>query len=160
MILWRLSNHADLSGLGGMKRSGRWHNAKRPVVYLAEHPALALLESMVHFEFSSIELMPSTYKMLEVNVESESIMDADLQGHGLDDQNLTQSIGDQWLASAESLLLRVPSVLVPGSNYLLNPLHFEISRCSIKQIIEHPLDARLLSSKCYSSGTHEPDMSA
>jgi len=157
LILWRLSNHADLSGLGGLQRSGRWHNAKRPVVYLAEHPALALLESMVHFEFSSIELMPSTYKMLEVDIESESIMDADLQGQGqgLDDQKLTQRIGDQWLASGESLLLRVPSVLVPGFNYLLNPLHFEISRCSIKQIIEHPLDARLLSSKYHSSGTNE-----
>ena len=139
-----------------MKRPGRWHNARRPIVYLAEHPALALLETLVHFELANLDSMPSTYKMLEVDIKSDSIMEIDLPDHWRENQATTRSLGDQWLASGESLLLRVPSVLVPGFNYLLNPLHFDITRCSIKQAIEHPLDSRLLSSEHYSSGTINP----
>ncbi len=43
MILWRISNHDDLVGLGGEKADGRWHSAARGkrIVYLSEHPALA-----------------------------------------------------------------------------------------------------------------------
>jgi RES domain-containing protein len=48
MILWRISRHRDLSGAGGMRAAGRWHEAGRPVVYLAESPAAALLEVCVH----------------------------------------------------------------------------------------------------------------
>lgn len=35
-----------------------------------------------------------------------------------------RAIGDAWVAAGESVVLRVPSVIVPGeSNYLLNMLH-------------------------------------
>jgi RES domain-containing protein len=49
-MLWRISNHCNLNGLGGEIADGRWHtaaNGKR-VVYLSEHPALALLETIVN----------------------------------------------------------------------------------------------------------------
>ena len=42
MILWRISRHRDLSGEGGLRAAGRWHEAGRPVVYLAESPAAAM----------------------------------------------------------------------------------------------------------------------
>ncbi len=35
MVIWRIGNHADLSGTGGMRSSGRWHHRGAPVVYLA-----------------------------------------------------------------------------------------------------------------------------
>ena len=66
MILWRISNHADLNGLGGVHRSGRWHFAGVPVVYLSESPALALLEVMVNFDLAPDEL-PADYQLLEVD---------------------------------------------------------------------------------------------
>jgi hypothetical protein len=50
MVLWRISNFAGLKGIGGLRALGRWHFAGRPVVYLAEHPAGALLETLVHQE--------------------------------------------------------------------------------------------------------------
>ncbi|MCY4342614.1 MAG: RES family NAD+ phosphorylase [Gammaproteobacteria bacterium] len=56
MILWRISSHADLGGLGGVHRSGRWRSRGVPVVYLSESPALALLEVLVNFEIAPDEL--------------------------------------------------------------------------------------------------------
>jgi RES domain-containing protein len=46
--LWRISNFVDLSGEGGLGASGRWHTEGRLVVYLADCPAGALLERIVH----------------------------------------------------------------------------------------------------------------
>ncbi|MEA2543931.1 MAG: hypothetical protein QOH35_5297, partial [Acidobacteriaceae bacterium] len=45
-LLWRISNHCDLQGMGGEKTDGRWHTAKRGkrIVYLSDYPALALIE--------------------------------------------------------------------------------------------------------------------
>src|ERR1700753_1353070 len=36
MILWRISRHRDLSGIGGLKASGRWHHAGHVILYLAK----------------------------------------------------------------------------------------------------------------------------
>jgi RES domain-containing protein len=67
MLLWRISNYADLSGEGGRRSDGRWHEQGRSVVYLAEHPALALLEVLVHLEIDPDDL-PSSYQLLTVEV--------------------------------------------------------------------------------------------
>ena len=67
MWLWRISNHASLSGEGGLHASGRWHARGRRVVYLADHPASALLEVMVHLEIDAEDL-PSHYQLLGVDV--------------------------------------------------------------------------------------------
>ena len=32
MVIWRIGNHADLSGAGGIRSSGRWHRRGAPVV--------------------------------------------------------------------------------------------------------------------------------
>ena len=50
MELWRISNYADLSGIGGLKAAGRWHSQGRRIVYLADHPSSALLEMLVHMD--------------------------------------------------------------------------------------------------------------
>ncbi|MCB1946577.1 MAG: RES family NAD+ phosphorylase, partial [Thauera sp.] len=55
----------------------------------------------------------------------------------------SQCIGDDWLARGTSLLLRVPSVVVPvGWNYLLNPAHPDARRVATRRIEYRP-DARL-----------------
>ncbi len=70
MRLWRISNHASLSGEGGLYASGRWHTRGRRVVYLADHPAAALLEIMVHLEIDAEDL-PSHYQLLGVDIPDE-----------------------------------------------------------------------------------------
>lgn len=125
--LWRISPFADLSGRGGVIASGRWHSAGRPVVYLAEAPSGAMLEALVHLELDP-EDVPDTYQLLRVDIPGDaSIFDAPGLDEGwADDLSITQSIGNEWLVEGDSLLLRVPSAIMPHTrNYLMNPAHPE-----------------------------------
>jgi RES domain-containing protein len=63
MILWRISRHRDLSGIGSLKAAGRWHHAGRSIVYLAEAPAAALLKVCVH---TSANDVPPEFTLLKI----------------------------------------------------------------------------------------------
>jgi RES domain-containing protein len=145
MILWRISNYADLSGAGGLHHSGRWHHRGRPIVYLAESPAAALLEVLVHIEPASPADLPSSYQLLEVELPDEAeIVDANLPVDALHQLRLTRRCGNTWLAGATTLLLRVPSVVVGRTNNLLfNPAHPMAARCRVLSIARYPFDMRL-----------------
>ncbi len=60
---WRISRHRDQSGIGGFKAAGRWHYAGRPIVYLAETRAAALLEICVH---TSANDVPPEFALLKI----------------------------------------------------------------------------------------------
>lgn len=147
MILWRVGNYQSLDGVGGLYVSGRWHTKGHPVVYCTLNPATALLETLVHIEIDS-EDRPERFQVLRIEgPESLSIenVDADsLSPNWAEDMNATQAIGDRWLSEKRSLLLRVPSVLVPETwNVLVNPLHVEVNLLKIIGMYEHPFDSRL-----------------
>jgi RES domain-containing protein len=136
--LWRISNRCDLEGLGGEKADGRWHTAARGkrIVYLSEHPAVALVEVLANLH-ANPTLLPETYQLIKVvapvEVATETIPLARLSANWRDHPAETQSIGDQWLAQASGALLVVPSVPSPeSSNYLLNPLHPNAKRLKIE----------------------------
>ena len=131
-----------------MRAAGRWHSAGRPIVYLAEHPASALLEVLVHLDIGDVSALPMAYQLLEVATAAKVVV-LGLPANALnaswrDDLGATRAIGDAWLASTQSALLRVPSALVPNvANYLFNPLHADASRVSIKSVARYPFDNRL-----------------
>jgi RES domain-containing protein len=146
MELWRISNYADLSGGGGLQAAGRWHTRGKRIVYLADHPASALLEMLVHIDR---DLIPATYRLLRIVVSETVTMD----NIGIDtlasdwrrQPALTRQIGDQWLDRSSTALLQVPSVIVPlGKNFLLNPAHPDAAKVTIIDVVNAPLDPRLL----------------
>jgi RES domain-containing protein len=148
MWLWRISNHADLSGSGGLRASGRWHSRGRPIVYCSEHPAAALLEALVHLEVGRLEELPDSYQLLEIEVPRDvkrRMLDAKLLSERWrESQEQTRAIGDAWLASARSALLGIPSAIVPRTtNFLLNPAHPHASRLSLVSVSRYPFDPRL-----------------
>ena len=147
MVIWRIGNHADLSGAGGLRSSGRWHRRGAPVVYLAEHPALAMLEVLVHFELAPGEV-PDGYMLLEVGFPDDGsirvLKDSELPDGWREHRALTQGIGGDWLASGASALLGVPSAVMPKSrNYLLNPRHPDAAAAVIESVSRVPFDQRL-----------------
>ena len=128
-MLWRISNHADLSGAGGEKTDGRWHSAERGkrIVYLSEHPALALIEVLANLT-GNPRLLPDGYQLIKIRVSGEVTVDSvqeDALGQDWrDDLSMTRARGDDWLRNHKTTLLSVPSAPSPESrNYLLNPLH-------------------------------------
>ena len=145
ITLWRISRHLDLTGAGGLRASGRWHERGRPIVYLAETPAAALLETCVHTSANDI---PPKYTLLEVCVE-EGIQMVEFDVSKLprnwpEKLEATRKLGSAWLRSLESALARVPNALVPATfNVLLNPLHSDAKRIRIVSEYEYPFDPRI-----------------
>jgi RES domain-containing protein len=149
MVLWRISNYADLKGVGGLRASGRWHFAGQPVVYLAEHPALALLEILVHLEIRGADQLPNSYQLLRIEAHDDvtvaEIRDADTPENWRADTAWTQSAGTEWLAAGTSALLKVPSAVAPFSNnFLLNPAHSDAGRLQVIEAIQVHHDSRIL----------------
>lgn len=145
MLLWRISRHLDLSGSGGLRAPGRWHDRGLPIVYLAESAAGALLETCVHTSANDI---PPEYTLLAVKLDDQTSVEAldltALPTGWIEQLEATREIGSVWLRSRRSLLLRVPSALVPAtSNVLLNPLHPQASRVRIEATYKYPFDPRL-----------------
>jgi RES domain-containing protein len=138
MIAWRLCRrpHADLTGEGARLFGGRWNSPGRPVVYLAEHPALAALEVRVHLDLP-FELLPADFVLMRVTMPDESnrlfASEAD-----------SVTMGNAWLTEARSATLTVPSALIPHAwNVLLNPNHPSAAQTSILGTEPFGFDPRL-----------------
>jgi RES domain-containing protein len=140
MNLWRLCRqaHADLDGEGARRFGGRWNRPGYPVVYLAEHPALAALEVRVHLDLP-FALLPADYVLMQVVIPDGLI--ADVTVPPVD----TVAIGTAFLSDpAAAAALKVPSVLVPHAwNVLLNPRHPGAGLARIDRIEPFRFDARL-----------------
>ncbi len=113
------------------------------MVYLADHPSTALLETIVHFNRA---MLPSTFQLLAIDaMPSLETRDAELPTDWQNRIDLTQRIGQQFLEDGVFSLLRVPSVVMPQAfNYLLNPNHPDAAKLTIAQIWRYPFDSRLL----------------
>jgi len=143
---WRISNYPDLSGDGGLLSSARWHTRGKPVVYLSDCPAGAMLERIVHLQSGSGKL-PQTYDLLKI-VAPDSFEVGELLALAptgwKEDIESTQRIGDAWLTSSAGPLTRVPSAIISCTwNYLLNPLHPDAARLTIAEVIRERFDNRL-----------------
>lgn len=145
---WRISQFRNLSGEGALYASGRWHSKGNLIVYLAENPAGAMLERLVHLP--DIEgPLPRTYDLLKVSapdhLEIKDLLPlADIDWR--DQPQLTRRAGDAWLSSRETALARVPSAIVSQTwNILLNPAHPQAVDLQIVSVLQDRFDNRLFS---------------
>jgi RES domain-containing protein len=150
MRLWRVSNHADLSGEGGLRVQGRWHERGQRVVYLSEHAALAVLERLVHLGVDPEDL-PSHYQLLTIDVPDdvavENLAEPEVAARVADWRHApeeTRKLTRAWFRERRTALLRLPSVIVPDAfNHLLNPLHLDTARIAIVARQRVEFDVRL-----------------
>jgi RES domain-containing protein len=146
--LWRISNHTGLSGEGGRGFSARWHSEGKLIVYLADTPAGAMLERIVHMtDMYEDAILPRFYQLLQVEAPDElaikqlnTIAPTDWKEH----PEFTRALGNAWLASLETPLARVPSVIAPRTwNYLLNPQHPDAKQVVVAEVIRESFGNRL-----------------
>jgi RES domain-containing protein len=146
--LWRISDFADLTGLGGVLVSGRWHVGGQWIVYLADHPASALLEVLTRLDVDAADL-PSSFQLLAIDAPDEIPFER-IDGDRLSldwraNLSETQDHGVRWLSRNATALLRVPSAIVPYAwNWLLNPQHEDARKVSVVEVTRAPFDPRLL----------------
>jgi RES domain-containing protein len=132
MLLWRLSGkqHARaLDGGYGLHFDGRWNTVGHAVTYCATSPALCVLEKLVHVEDPALlpELVMVTYELPDT-IGIEDLPLSALPADWRRDETWSQQKGDAWYEGRSTLLLRVPSAIVPiaGSpdlNALINHAH-------------------------------------
>lgn len=153
MILYRIAREKyarDLSGNGGLLSSGRWHN-RVPVIYASLNSSTCILEKLVHLVPGEIhhDLMMISLEAPE-NMSSEKLEVEQLppDWKNYPGPPLLQRIGNAWLQGRSAALLYVPSAIDPmADNVLLNPLHKDSGRITIKDIIPFRYDERFLPAK-------------
>jgi RES domain-containing protein len=154
MRIWRLCREPyaaeAFSGEGARRFGGRWNSRGVPMVYASTSLALAAIELFVHLEPGQIPTdMVSICAELPEGEPARTI-EADLLASGwwtdeaASGAQTTQEIGDAWIASRESLAVRVPSVPIRSEwNVLVNPLHPRMSKLRIESAQPFVFDARM-----------------
>jgi RES domain-containing protein len=148
---WRLvkSRHAPAAfdGEGARLYGGRWNSPGTRVAYASDSVALAALEVLAHLQSTAVLQAYSlaTIRFPESVVEAldAATLPADWRRFPSPPEN--QTVGDAWVAEGRSLVLRVPSAIVPSaSNYLINPAHPRFTVALVEKPEVFAFDPRLL----------------
>lgn len=148
MIIYRLVTGKykdDLSGNGSKLYGGRWNSPGTAVLYTAENISLAVLEILVRADKYTI---PVSYKLLKITIPDDAdtiiITEAKLRKQWEDDLAYTQWMGDEIFKANESLILKVPSAIVPEeNNYIINTGHKDFKKVKITDTDSFEFDKRL-----------------
>lgn len=143
-----LAKHAhDLSGKGARLMGGRWNPKDTSVVYTSESRSLAAMEYLVHVSLPNI---PPKLTIASIGIpKSITPKQVDLSALPKDWRNspapfLLGDIGENWVSSMESLLLRVPSAVVMHEfNILINPAHPDMKSVRVLEVEDFIYDKRL-----------------
>ena len=134
------------NGEGARLYGGRWNSVGVPMVYASEHQSLAALEIRVHIDKTR---MGKLYKCFAFRFD-ESLMEVFRVG-GLprDWQQeppspALQQLGDDWVKANGSVILAVPSVIIPKEiNYLINPKHPDFAKLRFEPPNDFLFDSRM-----------------
>lgn len=138
-------NFDPLDGTGAALYPGRWNSKGVRLLYTSASPELAMLELL-------IKLTPATFGVrsaLELELPKAALVEDAapvMLKHLLHGENSdTQSYGSTWIAEGRSLVLKVPSAVLPVSaNYLINPLHPQAKTIKILRQVQVSMDPRLI----------------
>lgn len=150
MLLYRISRTKfakDLSGDGARLAGGRWNHKGTPVIYTAESRSLAALEALVHMSQADF-LVRRKVVTIEVpkSIIPKTIRTSELpeDWRRYPPSFKLADLGTEWAVEKKSLLLRVPSAVVPEEfNILINPIHPDINLVKIGKIEDFVFDNRL-----------------
>jgi len=142
-IVTRKFAGSAFSGDGARLYGGRWNSIGTSMVYTAGSLSLAILEWRVHLA----QWPAPAVSVIEVGIEDSLIWIPSRLPQGwkqVPAVRATATFGDDWIKSARSVVMRVPSAVVPGEwNYLLNPAHSDFPKLAIGKARALKPDPRL-----------------
>ncbi len=137
-------------GEGAYRYGGRWNSRGTRILYTAGSLSLAALEMLVHlnneeillsYSFASAEFDESLVLLVEefrALPENWSASPPPLE---------IQRIGDEWARAQASVVLKVPTSVLPVEfNYLINVEHREFSKVQLGKPQTFTFDERLYKS--------------
>jgi RES domain-containing protein len=147
MIVYRFAAKGysnDISGEGARLYGGRWNTKGLPVVYTSMTISLSLLEILV-YSASYDELLGNVLIRIDVPEMDIPVVSASaLNRNWQTDPYTCQYLGNEFLLQKQSLLLKVPSAIVPEeNNILINPLHADFKKVKIISARKFAFDGRL-----------------
>lgn len=130
----------------------RWNSKGMLVIYTAGSIALACLENLVHrtgaslqagdFSIATVNIPDTIIQIDEITIDELS--KADKGWASATNYPLTQKMGDEWLNSLKSAVLKVPSAIIPNEfNYLLNATHPNFKKIELISVNKFAFDPRL-----------------
>ncbi len=138
----------DLTGTGARKYGGRWNDKGISVIYASESRSLAAVEYLVHVPLS---ILPTDLSIARLEIPDAAIPkqilinDLPVNWRDYPAPRELAELGTNWVLENDSLLLRVPSVVVANEyNMLINPEHPNSGDVTITHIESFAFDPRLL----------------
>lgn len=135
MIVFRITLAKYAHQLMASGRAARWNSNDVKLVYTSSSLSLACLENVVHrshlglnqqFRALKIEI-PDFLKVEEIDVTTLK-----KNWTSFELIPLTQKIGDDWIKSMRTCILKVPSsIIFQEYNYLINPKHPDFKEIKI-----------------------------
>jgi len=116
-------------------------------VYTAQSLSLASLEVLVNAEDTRV-LAAMRWAAIPVQFDESLVLVP--QGiprnwRQMPPPDSTRKFGTNWVASARSVVLRVPSAVTPKEfNYVINPRHADFAKLQIGKVERFSFDMRLL----------------
>jgi RES domain-containing protein len=147
---WRISKakyaRKLFDGEGARLVGGRWTSPGKSVIYTAQSAALAALEILVHIGKSSAL---AGYVLASCSFDEALVSTVDIKRlpsgwSSYPAPPALQTIGDQWLISLTSAVLKAPSAIVKTEfTYLINPLHPDFGSIRTSAPTRFEFDVRL-----------------
>jgi RES domain-containing protein len=149
MEVYRISREEYADKLTSSGAANRWNDDNQFVIYAGSSRALSTLELVVHF--GAVKPL-SKYKVMVISIaDEEELFFHVLKKHLPSDWRHVkaypklQDIGGSWYRESRSLVLRVPSAVIPREyNYIINTRHPDFaSKVQLVRQEEYFWDERL-----------------
>ncbi len=132
---------------GALRFGGRWNSRATRILYTAESLSLAALEMLVHLNNEEILL---AYSFATAEFEESLILPVEEFCSLPENWSASpapleiQRIGDEWARAQASVVLKVPTSVLPVEfNYLINVEHPEFSKVKLGKPQTLTFDERL-----------------
>ena len=149
MEVFRISSEVFSKTLASSGRANRWNLKGQNVIYAGSSRSLASLELIVHKGAVKPAL---TYKVMVISIADDDYLMKQIQIKSLPSDwrsfsaysNL-QKIGSDWYNTRESLVLKIPSAIIPLEyNFMINTDHPEfVSKIKLVRTEDYFWDSRV-----------------
>lgn len=149
MRVWRIASaaHAAFDGEGARRYGSRWTPKGLPAAFTSATLSLAALERFVN---TDPDLEPDELVAIAVDidpnviVETVAVADLPADWRTFPPPPALALLGERWLRTATSVVLWVPSAVVPNErNFILNPAHANFDRLTFHPSEPFSFDPRM-----------------